>query len=76
MKISPNEYQMFVYNPEIWPENPLYFAKSDCTGFTITSGIAMITLVWYLDSSRPVMRLLGGGFTYTHILPNKADVRL
>ena len=34
---------MLVYNPEIWPENPLYLAKSDCTGFTITSGIAMIT---------------------------------
>ena len=34
---------MFVYNPVIWPENPLYFAKSDCTGFTIASGIAMIT---------------------------------
>ena len=34
---------MLVYNPEIWPENPLYFAKSDCTGFTITYGIAMIT---------------------------------
>ena len=36
---------MLVYNPEIWPENILHFAKSDCTGFTITSGIAMITAV-------------------------------
>ena len=34
---------MLVNNPEIWAENPLYFAKSDCTGFTITSAIAMIT---------------------------------
>ena len=34
---------MLVYNPEIFPQNPLYFDKSDCTGFTIASGIAMIT---------------------------------
>ena len=34
---------MLVYNPEIFPENHLYFGKSDCTGFTITSAIAMIT---------------------------------
>ena len=47
MQISPNQYQILVYNSEIWPENQLAYNKSDCTGFRITSSIAVIIGVIY-----------------------------
>ena len=28
MQISPNQYQILVYNSEIWPENQLAYTKS------------------------------------------------
>ena len=34
---------MLVYNLEIWSEYSLSLAKSDCTGFRITSDIAVTT---------------------------------
>ena len=66
---------MLVYNPEIFPENHLYFAKSDCTGFTITSAIAMITGVVF-GLQQACNAPAGCALTYIHILHNKADVRL
>ena len=34
---------MLVYNPEIWSEYSVQLAKSDCTGFRITSDISVTT---------------------------------
>ena len=42
MQISQNQYQILVYNSEIWPENQLAYTKSKCIGFRITSSIAVI----------------------------------
>ena len=42
MQISPNQYQILVYNSEIWPENQLAYTKYNCIGFRITSSIAVI----------------------------------
>ena len=42
MQISPNQYQILVYNSEILPENQLAYTKSNCIGFRITSSIAVI----------------------------------
>ena len=47
MQISQNQYQILVYNPEIWPENQLAYTKSNCIGFRITSSIAVIIGVTY-----------------------------
>ena len=33
MQISQNQYQILVYNSEIWPENQLAYTKSNCIGF-------------------------------------------
>ena len=41
MQISQNQYQILVYNSEIWP------GKSNCIGFRITSSIAVIIGVIY-----------------------------
>ena len=41
MQISQNQYQILVYNSEIWPENQLAYTKSKCIGFRITSSIAV-----------------------------------
>ena len=30
MQISQNQYQILVYNSEIWPENQLAYTKSKC----------------------------------------------
>ena len=66
---------MLVYNTEIWSEYSLSLAKSDCTGFRITSDIAVTTGVVF-GPQQAVIHLLGGALRYTHILPNKAYVRL
>ena len=42
MQIRANQYQILVYNSEIWPENQLVHTKSNCIGFRITSSIAVI----------------------------------
>ena len=42
MQISQNQYQILVYNSEIWPENQLAYTKSNCIGFRITSSIVVI----------------------------------
>ena len=34
---------MLIYNPEIWSEYSVQLANSDCTGFRITSDIAVTT---------------------------------
>ena len=34
MQISQNQYQILVYNSEIWPENQLAYTKSNCIGFS------------------------------------------
>ena len=47
MQISQNQYQILVYNSEIWPENQLAYTKSNCIGFRITSSIAVIIGVIY-----------------------------
>ena len=47
MQISQNQYQILVYNSEIWPENQLAYIKSKCIGFRITSSIAVIIGVIY-----------------------------
>ena len=47
MQISPNKYQILVYNSEIWPENQLAYTKFNCIGFRITSSIAVIIGVIY-----------------------------
>ena len=52
MQISPNQYQILVYNSEIWPENQLAYTKSNCIGFRITSSIAVIIGVIH-GSRRP-----------------------
>ena len=66
---------MLVYNPEIWSEYSVQLAKSDCTGFRITSDIAVTTGVVF-GPQQAVIRLLGGALRCTHFLQNKADVRL
>ena len=47
MQISPKQYQILVYNSEIWPENQLVYTTSNCIGFRITSSIAVIIGVIY-----------------------------
>ena len=47
MQISPNEYQILVYNSEIWSENQLVHTTSNCIGFRVTSSIAVIIGVTY-----------------------------
>ena len=47
MQISPNQYQILVYNSEIWSENQLVHTKSNCIGFRITSSIAVTVGVTY-----------------------------
>ena len=47
MQISQNQYQILVYNSEIWPENQLAYTKSKCIGFRITSSIVVIIGVIY-----------------------------
>ena len=39
MQISQNQYQILVYNSEIWPENQLAYTKSNKLGF-ISGGSA------------------------------------
>ena len=73
MQISQNQYQILVYNSEIWPENQLAYTKSKCIGFRITSSIAVI-LVWYISSRRPVVGVAGVGLRCSQNLPNKAHV--
>ena len=73
MQISPNQYQILVYNSEIWPENQLAYTKSNCIGFRITSSIAVIIGVIY-ELRRPVIGVAGGGLRCSQNLPNKAHV--
>ena len=73
MQISQNQYQILVYNSEIWPENQLAYTKSKCIGFRITSSIAVIIGVIYI-SRRPVVGVAGGGLRCSQNLPNKAHV--
>ena len=73
MQISQNQYQILVYNSEIWPENQLAYTKSKCIGFRITSSIAVI-IVWYMSSRRPVIGVAGGVLRCSQNLPNKAHV--
>ena len=40
MQISQNQYQILVYNSEIWPENQLAYTKSNCIGFSFGGGSA------------------------------------
>ena len=47
MQIRANQYQILVYNSEIWPENQLVHTKSNWIGFRITSSIAVIIGVTY-----------------------------
>ena len=47
MQIRASQYQILVYNSEIWPENQLVHTKSNCIGFRITSSIAVIIGVTY-----------------------------
>ena len=47
MQISPNQYQILVYNSDIRPENQLVYTKSNFIGFRITSSIAVIIGVIY-----------------------------
>ena len=42
MQISPNQYQILVYNSENLARNQLAYTKSNCIGFRITSSIAVI----------------------------------
>ena len=66
---------MLVYNPEIWSEYRVQLAKSDCTGFRITSDIAVTTGVVF-GPQQACNTPAGCPLRYTHILPNKAYVRL
>ena len=74
MQISQNQYQILVYNSEIWPENQMAYTKSNCIGFRITSSIAVIIGVWYMSSRRPVIGVAGGALRCSQNLPNKAHV--
>ena len=73
MQISQNQYQILVYNSEIWPENQLAYTKSNCIGFRITSSIAVIIGVIF-EFQRPVIGVAGGGLRCSQNLPNKAHV--
>ena len=73
MQISQNQYQILVYNSEIWPENQLAYTKSNCIGFRITSSIAVIIGVIF-EFRRPVIGVAGGGLRCSQNLPNKAHV--
>ena len=66
---------MLVYNPEIWSEYSVQLAKSDCTGFRITSDIAVTTGVVF-GPQQACNTPAGGALRCTHFLRNKADVRL
>ena len=46
-KSAKTQYQILVYNSEIWPKNQLAYTKSKCIGFRITSSIAVIIGVIY-----------------------------
>ena len=72
MQIRANQYQILVYNSEIWPENQLVHTKSNCIGFRITSSIAVIIGVTYWLQ----VALIGeaGGLSCSQNLPNKAHV--
>ena len=47
MQIRAHQYQILVYNSEIWPENQLVHTKSNCIGFRVTPSIAVIIGVTY-----------------------------
>ena len=47
MQISPKQYQILVYNSDIWPENQLMHTKSNWLGFRIASSIVVIIGVTY-----------------------------
>ena len=47
MQIRANQYQILVYNSEIWLENQLVHTKSNYIGSRITSSIAVIIGVTY-----------------------------
>ena len=73
MQISQNQYQILVYNSEIWPENQLAYTKSNSMGFSITSSIAVIIGVIY-ELQKAVIGVAGGGLRCSQKLPNKAHV--
>ena len=73
MQISQNQYQILVYNSEIWPENQLAYIKSNCIGFRITSSIAVIIGVIY-ELQKACNWRAGGGLRCSQNLPNKAHV--
>ena len=73
MQISPNQYQILVYNSEIWPENQLAYTKSNCIGFRITSSIAVIIGVIH-GLQKACNWAWGGGLRCSQNLPNKAHV--
>ena len=73
MQISPNQYQILVYNSEIWPENQLAYTKSNCIGFRITSSIAVIIGVIY-EFQKACNGVAGGGLRCSQNLPNEAHV--
>ena len=74
MQISQNQYQILVYNSEIWPENQLAYTKSKCIGFRITSSIAVIIGVIYLAPEGLLVGVAGVGLRCSQNLPNKAHV--
>ena len=47
MQISPNQYQILVYNSEICPENQMVYTKSNYIVFRITSSIPVLIGVIY-----------------------------
>ena len=73
MQISQNQYQILVYNSEIWPENQLAYTKSKCIGFRITSSIAVIIGVIY-ELQKACNCVAGVGLRCSQNLPNKAHV--
>ena len=73
MQISQNQYQILVYNSEIWPENQLAYTKSKCIGFRITSSIAVIIGVIY-ELQKACSWRGWGGLRCSQNLPNKAHV--
>ena len=72
MQISQNQYQILVYNSEIWPENQLAYTKSKCIGFRITSSIAVI--IGVIFELQKACSWRGCGLRCSQNLPNKAHV--
>ena len=73
MQISQNQYQILVYNSEIWPENQLAYTKSKCIGFRITSSIAVI--IGVICELQKACNWRGWvGLRCSQNLPNKAHV--